>query len=205
MVMGADVTHPSRDSGEASFAAVVASVDTSLNANSWATESKIQKGGVEYIRDMGNYTQNFVRKFGKNMGQLPEQIIMLRDGVGEGQFLPVIQKELKDMKEACLRVQKNYKPLIAFLVSLFFGDTNLCNSKIKFDPSNLFYEYNFKCIFTYNFIHMVEFDFWEYNLDNISFTINFTRSGFMFKLTGSSLPFKMLCDPSENLAIRFQS
>ena len=119
MVMGADVTHPAKGSQDASYAAVVASHDVDLTPTSWNCQSKKQKGGVEYIRDMAEMTTNALNKFGKKMKKLPQNIIMVRDGVGEGQFIPVLQKEANDMKKACAKLMSGYKPRITFLVSDF--------------------------------------------------------------------------------------
>lgn len=115
--MGADVTHPTQGSDDSSYAAVVSSIDTYLTSKSWRTECRIQKGGVEYIRDLKEITNLFLKMFAKEMNALPETIIMIRDGVGEGQFIPVLQKEVRDMKAACQEIKPGYNPRLTFLVS----------------------------------------------------------------------------------------
>lgn len=46
----------------------------------------------------------------------PEHIIFFRDGVSEGQFLEVMNKEVQAIRNACAKVQADYKPPITFLV-----------------------------------------------------------------------------------------
>jgi len=118
MVMGADVTHPTPGTDERSYMAITAAIDPCLTK--WLTECRVQKSGVEYIRDIKIVTKKFIQAYGHRNGHLPEQIIMCRDGVGEGQFLPVLQKEVKDIKEACREIKTGYNPRLTFLVSSTF-------------------------------------------------------------------------------------
>ena len=49
-------------------------------------------------------------------GYKPHRIIMYRDGVSEGQFMPVLQHELTAIREACIKLEPDYKPGITFIV-----------------------------------------------------------------------------------------
>ena len=91
-----------------------------LDSRSWRVEPRVQKGGVEYIRDIKEITKIFIKQFGINTKRLPENIIMIRDGVGEGQFIPVLQKEVKDIKEACKEIKPTYNPRVTFLVRVLY-------------------------------------------------------------------------------------
>ena len=44
-------------------------------------------------------------------------ISCLRDGVSEGQFLIVLNKELSAIRSACSKLEENYKPAITFIVA----------------------------------------------------------------------------------------
>lgn len=103
MVIGLDVTHPAPDSTRSapSVAAMVASVDANLGQ--FPCILKLQKRGIEmvedHVADMLTTRLEVWQK--KNARQLPENIIVYRDGVSEGQYGLVIDKELKGMREAC--------------------------------------------------------------------------------------------------------
>lgn len=49
-------------------------------------------------------------------GYKPHRIILYRDGVSEGQFLTVLQHELTAIREACLKLEIDYRPGITFIV-----------------------------------------------------------------------------------------
>ena len=49
-------------------------------------------------------------------GYKPHRIIMYRDGVSEGQFPHVLQHELTAIREACIKLEPDYKPGITFIV-----------------------------------------------------------------------------------------
>lgn len=105
MLMGIDVTHPSPGSsaGAPSIAAVVASVDDQLCQ--WPGSIKLQKGKQEMVgtsdivnADMVNGLEKMITERldlwqAKNR-QLPTKIIIYRDGVSEGQYKLVLEKEL---------------------------------------------------------------------------------------------------------------
>ena len=113
--MGADVIHPSTGTNEQSYVAVTAAIDPGLTK--WLAECRIQKSGVEYIRDIRMVTIILIKAYGQRNGHLPEQIIMCRGGVSEDHFISVLQKEVSDIKEACEEIKMGYKPRLTFLVS----------------------------------------------------------------------------------------
>lgn len=49
-------------------------------------------------------------------GYKPLRIILYRDGVSEGQFLHVLQHELTAIREACIKLEAEYRPGITFVV-----------------------------------------------------------------------------------------
>jgi eukaryotic translation initiation factor 2C len=98
MVIGIDVSHPEKGSGRPSMAAVVASMDTNLSQ--FATRLLIQPPG-EMVLDLCDAMVALFTTFKqKNGNHMPEQVILFRDGVSEGQFPHVLDKELPQIKEA---------------------------------------------------------------------------------------------------------
>ena len=64
---------------------------------------KVQKRGIEMVEDhVADMLKTRLEVWQKrNSQQLPENIVIYRDGVSEGQYGLVIEKELKGMREAC--------------------------------------------------------------------------------------------------------
>ncbi|KAI1114275.1 ribonuclease H-like domain-containing protein [Nemania sp. NC0429] len=118
MVVGIDVTHPSPGSSDAapSVSAMVASVNETLNQ--WPGTLKIQSERrqemVSDLKDMLTSRLELWRKPGKSLQgnslqgkPLPENILVYRDGVSEGQYAAVLKTELPQLRDAC---QNLYPP-----------------------------------------------------------------------------------------------
>ncbi|VDK57996.1 unnamed protein product, partial [Anisakis simplex] len=59
-----------------------------------------------------------MKKFKENRNILPNHIILLRDGISEGQYTYVIQNEVEQVKSACGQIGGNaYRPHITFVVA----------------------------------------------------------------------------------------
>lgn len=123
MVVGYDVTHPTNLSGNAenlpSLVGLVASVDKALGQ--WPAAAWAQAGRVEMLSEA--LEAKFVerlrlwQKFNQN--RLPENIIIFRDGVSEGQFSQVLDKELPFIRGACKSTYPaNKSPKISIIVSV---------------------------------------------------------------------------------------
>lgn len=123
MVVGYDVTHPTNLSGNAeglpSLVGLVASVDKDLGqwpASAWAQEGRVEMldetletAFVERLKVWQRFNQN----------RLPENIIVFRDGVSEGQFKQVLEKELPYIRAACKTTYPaNNSPKISIIVSV---------------------------------------------------------------------------------------
>lgn len=122
MLVGIDVTHPSPGSaGSApSVAGIVAAVDASLAQ--WPAHSRIQPGRQEMITDLDTLLQSRMRLWAKhNDNEFPDQIVVYRDGVSEGQYDMVIDEELPQLKDACRKIYPSSKttaglPRMAILI-----------------------------------------------------------------------------------------
>ncbi|KAJ5281121.1 hypothetical protein N7478_006493 [Penicillium angulare] len=102
MVVGLDVTHPTgmEYTSFPSVAAIVASVNARLGQ--WPGEARMQDAKQEIIQEVGGMLEWRLKAWhNKNSGQLPENILIYRDGVSDGQYVDVRNKELDAMKKTC--------------------------------------------------------------------------------------------------------
>lgn len=101
MVMGIDVTHPSPGSKETapSVAGVVASVDRFLGQ--WPCDFAIQEPRKEMVTALEGLTISRLARWEKTNKTLPDNIIIYRDGVSEGQYQLLLDQELPLIRNAC--------------------------------------------------------------------------------------------------------
>ncbi|KAL8685305.1 MAG: hypothetical protein Q9218_007849 [Villophora microphyllina] len=108
MLVGMDVTHPSPGSlkESPSIAGVVASVDGRYGQ--WPASLRAQKGKqemIEHLDEMFDERLSLWRTHNQNA--LPQRVIIYRDGVSEGQYAILLNKELPQIRKAC---EKRYPP-----------------------------------------------------------------------------------------------
>ncbi|KAJ8121163.1 hypothetical protein ONZ43_g2317 [Nemania bipapillata] len=104
MVVGIDVTHPAPGSLSKvpSVAGIVASVDECLGQ--WPAEIRIQAAGQEMVADLEDMFKSRLRLWETgNNKTLPENILVYRDGVSEGQYDDVVRQELSALRNACMK------------------------------------------------------------------------------------------------------
>ncbi|PBL02679.1 argonaute-like protein [Armillaria gallica] len=122
IVMGADVIHPAPGSdSRPSFTALVANVDS--DTAKYIATTRVQNCRQEMIEDLqemskhvlSNYMnyRSHVEKKAQGMAE-PKRILFFRDGVSEGQFQEVLDKELGALKRACEELR--IKPKITVIV-----------------------------------------------------------------------------------------
>lgn len=103
MLVGIDVTHPSPGSSSKapSVAGMVSSVDSALGQ--WPAITRIQEEAkdemVDHLDAMLQTRLRLWQKFNRNT--LPENILIYRDGVSEGQYGLVLENELPLLRKAC--------------------------------------------------------------------------------------------------------
>lgn len=129
MFVGYDVTHPTNvpkgpdvsDPASSSIVGLVASVDKHLNQ--WPSTAWVQPGGMEVCEDdqlRVAFESRLKLWFSANR-TYPEKIIIYRDGVSEGQFTQVLEKELPRIREACRKMypaKQQQQPQLAIIVSV---------------------------------------------------------------------------------------
>ncbi|KAM6486442.1 Piwi-domain-containing protein [Trichoderma sp. SZMC 28011] len=106
MIVGIDVTHPTAVEKKApSIASMVASIDQKLGQ--WPGILSIQpKARQELVADLTEMLKSRLRLWrqkGKH-SEFPENIIVYRDGVSEGQYQPVLDQELPLLRAACKEI-----------------------------------------------------------------------------------------------------
>ena len=106
MVVGIDVTHPSpgSSSNAPSVSAMVASVDKFLGQ--WPATLRIQRARQECVNDLTEMLKSHLSLWktkGKHTAP-PENILIYRDGVSEGQYDMVLSQELPRLRRACEQV-----------------------------------------------------------------------------------------------------
>lgn len=113
--LGADVTHPpAGDNKKPSIAAVVGSMDA--HPARYAATVRVQQHRQEIIQDLSNMVRELMIQFYKSTRFKPNRIIFYRDGVSEGQFQQVLCNELLALRQACMRLEDDYRPGITFIV-----------------------------------------------------------------------------------------
>uniref|UniRef100_UPI00358DE5BC protein argonaute-2-like isoform X2 n=1 Tax=Myxine glutinosa TaxID=7769 RepID=UPI00358DE5BC len=128
--LGADVTHPPAGDGKKpSIAAVVGSMDA--HPSRYCATVRVQQHRQEIIQDLATMVRELLIQFYKSTRFKPTRIILYRDGVSEGQFQQVLYHELLAIREACIKLEKDYRPGITFIVvqkrhhtRLFCADKN---------------------------------------------------------------------------------
>lgn len=119
MVIGLDVTHPSPTSKDSapSIAAIAWSKDPALSA--WFADGMTQTGRREMIDGLPVLLGGAIASWRKHNGnQLPDEILVFRDGVSEGQFHQVLDVEFGLMKNAFDKVYGPGKhPKVSIIVS----------------------------------------------------------------------------------------
>jgi eukaryotic translation initiation factor 2C len=101
MVVGLDVTHPSPGSADTapSIAGIVATVDKTLGQ--WPADVRIQTSRQEMIDNLDEMFASRLRLWQAKNKVLPENILIYRDGVSEGQYQTVLDVELVQIRKAC--------------------------------------------------------------------------------------------------------
>ncbi|EEP77627.1 predicted protein [Uncinocarpus reesii 1704] len=122
MLVGIDVTHPSPGSSSQapSVAAMVASVDKDLAQ--WPASIRLQREAkAEMVDELEEMLESRLQLWKKYNNAFPENIIVYRDGVSEGQYTRVLEEELPRLRKACERVYpatltKNGLPRVSIII-----------------------------------------------------------------------------------------
>jgi eukaryotic translation initiation factor 2C len=130
MVVGLDVTHPSSADPEVfpSVASIVASIDYRMGQ--WPGEVRAQMRRQEHVVHLKDMMLGRLHLWQKNnSGNLPQNILVYRDGVSEGQYNMVLMEELPKIQAAAKAVYRGPMPNITIVV---------CGKRhnVRFYPTN---------------------------------------------------------------------
>ncbi|KAJ1305975.1 hypothetical protein OPQ81_010690 [Rhizoctonia solani] len=120
IILGADVMHPAPGAKDRpSFASLVGSIDS--NVAHYTAVSQAQDSRVEIIQNLEGLVYEVLGRHAywksvheKKQVAFPKRLIYYRDGVSEGQFPQVLEKELSAIQAACKRHKIN--PTITIVV-----------------------------------------------------------------------------------------
>lgn len=99
MVLGVDVTHGLTGSKKPSVAAVVGSHDPACTR--YAAAVSEQTAGHEVVLGMQESVRVLLAGYKAQRGQLPEAILVFRDGVSDSMYGAVVQHEVAAIRAAC--------------------------------------------------------------------------------------------------------
>ncbi|TVY52417.1 Protein argonaute [Lachnellula cervina] len=101
MIIGADVSHPTPGSPQASMAALTMSFDSIACRYAAAVETNGHRVEMISQANINNFLGFLVPEWVKQVGngKLPQHIYYFRDGVSEGQYAHVLDQEVVMMKE----------------------------------------------------------------------------------------------------------
>ena len=134
MVVGIDVTHPSPDSNPfaPSVAGMVASIDKWLSQ--WPADLRVQERRKEMVSELDSMLKSRLEVW-KSRGHhnfFPENILVYRDGISEGQYTTVLDAELPLLRKACSEVYSPTGQALPRITIIVVGKRH----HIRFLPGN---------------------------------------------------------------------
>lgn len=116
MLVGIDVTHPGLGAvkGTPSIAAVVGNVDD--NFAQFPASMRMQESKKEMVTDLETMILERLRAYNVRNKKYPERILLYRDGVSEGQFAIVLEKELPLITSAFQKIRPGYRPKLTIVI-----------------------------------------------------------------------------------------
>jgi eukaryotic translation initiation factor 2C len=114
MLVGLDVTHPSPGSAPnaPSGVGIVASINGTLGQ--WPGAFKFQEGRKEMVTALEDMFLSRLKVWEKHNKEFPDNIIVYRDGVSEGQYQQILDQELPLIRSACKQVYPATKTKAGF-------------------------------------------------------------------------------------------
>ncbi len=122
MYVGADLSHSAPGVGsQLSVVAVVASADEVPNryfkeVYKQERPSSARGESRDYIVSMREIMKSLIGQYEQYRGYPPSAIIIYRDGISEGEFDSVFEKELTATRHACADLSPVYRPHLTYIV-----------------------------------------------------------------------------------------
>lgn len=111
MICGMDTYHEVKGNSVSGF---VASLNPTFTR--WYSKAVIQNKKEELVNAVTASLRMALDAYKTMNGQLPDRIIIFRDGVGDGQLQFVEHYELPQLKTACQQISSDYRPQISYIV-----------------------------------------------------------------------------------------
>ncbi|KAI5092372.1 protein argonaute-1 [Silurus meridionalis] len=93
---------------------VVGSMDA--HPSRYCATVRVQRPRQEIIEDLSYMVRELLIQFYKSTRFKPTRIIFYRDGVPEGQLPQILHYELLAIRDACIKLEKDYQPGITYIV-----------------------------------------------------------------------------------------
>ncbi|CAI2171065.1 13559_t:CDS:10 [Funneliformis geosporum] len=133
MIVGADISHPGiGQKNQPSIAAVCASVEPTATTY-YGRVSVNKQIRNETIECLGDMISDLLKAFYEKNKVLPKRMIFYRDGVSEGQFRGVLNREVIALKNAFNKIYQKDPPKLTFLIAQKRHHTR-CSSAISVVP-----------------------------------------------------------------------
>jgi Piwi domain len=84
-------------------------------ASLYSASIRLQEARTEIIADLGNMVKEGLRTFYQTCGQKPVKILFYRDGMSEGEFTKVLDKELKAIRGTIIVILDLFMLFIKFI------------------------------------------------------------------------------------------
>jgi aubergine-like protein len=116
MTIGFDVSHHPRDKTR-SMGALCATMDLNRSSSFYSTTMEY-KDGNEMVQNLDKYISEALKMYVGLCKELPERIVLYRDGVGEGQIATVDAQEVQPILKTLTRIygEKKKTPNFAYIV-----------------------------------------------------------------------------------------
>lgn len=107
MIMGYDVTHPSRNSSSRAPSIAAMTANIRPDRDQWAVALRIQES-LQEMADIGDMAKDLLNSW-KTVGKhasFPRNLLIFRDGVAESQYQMVKDRELPGLKGTCKQMYR---------------------------------------------------------------------------------------------------
>lgn len=116
MTVGFDVSHHPRDRSR-SMGALCATMDLNRSSSFYSTTMEYRDGN-EMVQNLDRYLGEACKQYKELHKELPDRIVMYRDGVGEGQIKTVEAQEVNPIINLLERIykQEGKTPKFAYII-----------------------------------------------------------------------------------------
>ena len=77
-------------------------------------QKKHKKESIEFINDLQYPVKELIEQYKISNGKYPQRLVFFRDGISEGEFEKVLNHEMNEIREACIKI--GYKPGVTYVV-----------------------------------------------------------------------------------------